>query len=76
MSSGEATAILRDYIARTEYYDLDSGCLRLTEEEYRNAGYTIIVADRCESRVLGRWRIDAKTSAVYRQREDGRYLRP
>lgn len=76
ISQSEAESTLRSYIARTDYYDVGSDCISVSTSEYRNAGYTIDVHDSCASRPLGRWRVDAKTREVFRQREDGRYLRP
>ena len=72
----QAEAVLRGYITSRRYYDTGPECVSLSTREYRNAGYTIDVHDSCNSRQLGRWRVDSKTREIFRQREDGRYLRP
>lgn len=72
----QAESTLRGYLTSRKYYDTGPDCVSLSTREYRNAGYTIDVHDSCNSRLLGRWRVDSKTREVFRQREDGRYLRP
>ena len=76
ISESAAVSTLRGYITSKHYYDTSADCLALSSREYRNAGYTIDVHDSCNSRLLGRWRVDSKTREIFRQREDGRYLRP
>lgn len=71
-----ALEILRSYISSRKYYDVETSCLSVGSRGYANAGYTLEVVDRCADRSLGRWRVDSKTREVFRQREDGRYLRP
>lgn len=78
LSGGQAEAKMRGYAA--SYYNTSPECVRVTNRGYRNAGYTLEVWGTCGggsgSRLLGRWRIDAKNGEVFRQREDGRYLKP
>lgn len=76
ITQSEAESALRSYLASSNYYQLDAGCIGASTTEYRNAGYTIDVRDSCGSRPLGRWRVDSKTREIFRQRPDGRYLRP
>lgn len=76
ISESEALATLRGYINGRDYYHVEPDCIAVRSGGYRNVGYTIDVRDSCSSRLLGRWRVDAKTREVFRQREDGRYLRP
>ena len=81
ISEVEASSTLRGYITSSNYYDgVSSTCLSIRGQGYRNVGYTFSVWDSCVSgggsRMLGRWRVDAKTREVFRQREDGRFLRP
>ncbi|HYO77482.1 MAG TPA: hypothetical protein VE010_13555, partial [Thermoanaerobaculia bacterium] len=81
ISDAQAAATLRGFIASSNYYDGVSGdCVQVRSHGYRNVGYTFSVWDGCMagggSRMLGRWRVDSKTREVFRQREDGRFLRP
>ena len=76
ISEGEAVATLRGYVTSRRYYDVGPECIGIASAGYRNAGYTLEVQDTCNSRSLGNWRVDSKTREVFRQREDGRYLRP
>ncbi|MFP5245976.1 MAG: zinc-ribbon domain-containing protein [Thermoanaerobaculia bacterium] len=81
ISEDEASATLRGFITSRNYYsDVAAGCVQVRSQGYRNVGYTFSVWDACVSgggsRMLGRWRVDAKTREVFRQRDDGRYLRP
>jgi hypothetical protein len=80
ISEPEATAALRDHLASDNPYDVSANCLQLRSAGYQNVGYTYSVWDSCVegggTRMLGRWRVDAKTREVFRQRDDGRYLRP
>jgi hypothetical protein len=81
IGEGEATATLRDHLASSNPYDgVSSGCLQLRSVGYVNGGYTYSVWDSCVegggTRMLGRWRVDAKTREVFRQGADGRYGRP
>ena len=81
LTPDEATATLRNYVRSTRYYDVAGECIRVENNGYRNAGYAMEVWHSCPgsgggSRLLGRWRVDAKTREVFRQRDDGRYLRP
>lgn len=76
ISESEAVATLRGFLVTRNYYDTGAGCLRVSSTGYRNVGYTLEVHDSCASRQLGRWRVDSKTREVFRQREDGRFLRP
>lgn len=80
ISEAEATAALRNHLGAANPYDVSTSCLQLRSAGYRNVGYTYSVWDSCVegggSRMLGRWRVDAKTREVFRQGDDGRYLRP
>jgi hypothetical protein len=76
ISESEAVATLRGFLTSRNYYPVGSECVEVRSEGYRNVGYTLEVSDSCNSRELGRWRVDAKTREVFRQREDGRFLRP
>ena len=71
----DAIAIVRG--AAHAYYDgVTAECLGVTSEGFVNVGYTISVSDTCRGTTLGRWRVDARNGEVFRQREDGRYLKP
>lgn len=78
LSGGQAEAKMRGYAA--SYYKTSPECVRVRNRGYRNAGYALEVwgtcGERSGSRLLGRWRIDAKNGEIFRQREDGRYLKP
>lgn len=81
ISEAEATSILRNHLAAANPYGgVSADCLQLRSVGYRNVGYTYSMWDACVegggTRMLGRWRVDAKTREVFRQRDDGRYLRP
>jgi zinc-ribbon domain len=80
ISEAEATSVLRGHLGSSNPYDVPANCLQFRSAGYRNVGYTFAVWDTCVSgggtRMLGRWRVDSKTREVFRQREDGRYLRP
>ena len=41
-----------------------------------NVSSRLAAIDYGSTRMLGRWRVDAKTREVFRQADDGRYLRP
>lgn len=82
ISADRAAERLSSYLRSTNYYRLPTDCMSLRSLGYRNVGYTFEVWSRgCEeadsrSELLGRWRVDARTEEVFRQRDDGRYLRP
>lgn len=80
ISEGEAAGVLRGHLASNNPYDVAGNCLQVRSGGYRNVGYGFSVWDTCVggggSRMLGRWRVDSKTREVFRQRDDGRYLRP
>ena len=71
---------MRGYLTSRKVYDVESSCLQVRSQGYQNVGYTMSAWDSCNSgggsRMLGRWRVDAKTREVFRQRADGRYLQP
>jgi hypothetical protein len=77
ISEAEATSALRRHLASSNPYDLSPNCLQIRSVGYRNVGYTFSVWDACVegggTRMLGRWRVDAKTREVFRQGDDGRY---
>lgn len=80
ISEDEAANVLRGYITSRRYYEVGPECVSLRGSGYQNVGYGFSVWDSCASgggsRMLGRWRVDAKTREVFVQRDDGRYLRP
>lgn len=81
ITESQASSTLRGHLAASNPYEGVSGsCLQVRGLGYSNAGYTFSVWDACVegggSRMLGRWRVDSKTREVFRQRDDGRYLRP
>jgi hypothetical protein len=77
ISESEAVGTLRSFVTSRNPYGIASNCVGIASRGYRNVGYTLEVVDTCnDSRLLGRWRVDSKTREVFRQREDGRYLRP
>jgi hypothetical protein len=77
ISEAEATTVLRRHLASSNPYDLSTNCMQIRSAGYRNVGYTFSVWDACVegggTRMLGRWRVDAKTREVFRQGDDGRY---
>ncbi len=79
ISEDDAAGTLRGY-ASGFYRDVSGDCLQIRSHGYRNVGYTFSVWDACVSgggsRMLGRWRVDSKTREVFRQHDDGRFLRP
>jgi hypothetical protein len=80
ISEEEAVAVLRGYVTSRRYYDVGPECVQIRGSGYRNVGYGFSVWSSCGagggSRMLGRWRVDAKTREVFVQGDDGRYLRP
>jgi hypothetical protein len=80
ISAAEAESTLRNYVRSTRYYPVAGECIRVENRGYRNVGYNMEVWHSCAgggaSRLLGRWRVDSKTRELFRQQEDGRYLRP
>lgn len=80
ISESEAAGTLSSFVRSNNPYDTRSDCLQIRSHGYRNVGYTFSVWDACVegggSQMLGRWRVDSKTREVFRQRGDGRFLRP
>ncbi len=76
ISVSDAMATLRSFITSRDYYGSGADCIGVSSLGYRNTGYTLEVRNTCSSRTLGRWRVDSKTREIFRQHEDGRYLRP
>lgn len=76
VSEEEAVATLQGFLDARNYYKIDASCVSVSSAGYKNEGYTLDVRDRCESRPLGRWRVDSKTRELFRQRGDGKYSRP
>jgi hypothetical protein len=80
ISEEQAAAVLRGYVTSRRYYDVGPECVQIRGSGYRNVGYGFSVWTSCGtgggSRMLGRWRVDAKTREVFVQGDDGRYLRP
>ncbi len=77
ISEAAATTALRRHLVTGNPYDVSPNCLQIRSAGYRNVGYTFSVWDACVegggTRMLGRWRVDAKTREVFRQGDDGRY---
>ena len=77
ITESDATVALRRHLAASNPYDVSTNCLQIRSAGYRNVGYTFSVWDACVegggTRMLGRWRVDAKTREVFRQGNDGRY---
>ena len=80
LNDQQASAMLRDFVASRDFYDVGADCMRIESRGFRNRGYAYEVWHTCgrggASRLLGRWRVDALTREVFRQHDDGRYLRP
>ncbi len=81
LNDEQASATLRDYVTSHDSYDdVEDACVRVESRGFRNRGFNYEIWHSCErgggSRLLGRWRVDALTREVFRQRDDGRYLRP
>ena len=76
ISESAAISLVGSYIESNHYYNTGNDCIRVMSAGYRNRGYTLLVNDTCDPHVLGRWRIDAVTREIFRQRDDGRYVRP
>jgi hypothetical protein len=81
ITAPEATGTLLQYVRSTRYYDVAGECIRVENNGYRNVGYDLEVWHSCPgssggSRLLGRWRVDARTRELFRRRDDGRYLKP
>lgn len=72
----EAISTLRSFVTSRDYYGVGANCIAVGSLGYQNTGYNLEVRDSCGSKTLGRWRVDSKTREIFRQREDGRYLRP
>lgn len=79
VSQGEASSKLHGY-ARRHYSDVSASCLEVRSQGYVNEGYTMTVWNACDSRggsrMLGRWRVDAKTGEIFRQNSSGKYVDP
>lgn len=79
VSQGEASSKLHSY-ARRHYDDVSASCLEVRSQGYVNEGYTMTVWNACDarggSRMLGRWRVDAKTGEIFRQNASGKYVDP
>ncbi|MGZ8729331.1 MAG: hypothetical protein ACXW5U_10925 [Thermoanaerobaculia bacterium] len=80
LNDEQASATLRDFVRSRDFYDVGDDCMRIESRGFRNRGYAYEVWHTCgrggASRLLGRWRVDALTREVFRQQDDGRYLRP
>jgi predicted nucleic acid-binding Zn ribbon protein len=76
ISADEAVNILRGFVTSRDYYRIGTACTSVRNAGYKNVGYTLEVHDTCNDRLLGLWRVDARTREIFRQREDGRYLHP
>ena len=69
-NESDAISRLRGYLASYDPYDVPRDCLSVRSDGYRVGGYALEVVDHCavQPRTLGRWRVDAVTRAVSRQR--------
>jgi hypothetical protein len=72
---------LRSFIAQSNPYDVPARCLDISSLGFSNRGYTLQVSQgtcggSAAARTLDRWRVDTLTREVFRQRSDGRFLRP
>ena len=80
ISAAQGSALVRSYITSRNYYDVPANCIRIEGGSFRNRGYAFEAWSSCgqggASRLLGRWRIDSLTREIFRQYDDGRYLRP
>jgi hypothetical protein len=80
ITEAEAAAQLRGYVTSRNYYGVATECVKINARGYRNEGYAFEVWHACagggSSRLLGRWRVDVHTREVFRQSDDGRYVRP
>jgi hypothetical protein len=81
ISERDAVARVSSFVAARDYYDIPSSCFETRSLGYENVGFTIEVVGTCADignagRILGRWRVDARTNDVYVQKSDGRYLSP
>lgn len=76
ITQSQAAATLRGYIAGRAELGVSGDCLEVSTVEYKNRGYTMNAADRCDEKSLGRWRVDSLTREIFRQQSDGRYVRP
>lgn len=76
LTASEAVQTLDSYLVGNNPYEADLRCIKIRNLGYRNVGYTLQVFDDCRDRALGRWRVDSKTREIFRQRSNGKYLRP
>jgi hypothetical protein len=76
ITQSQAAATLRGYIGGRADLGVSSDCLDVSTVEYKNRGYTMNAADRCDQKSLGRWRVDSLTREVFRQSSNGRYVNP
>src|SRR6266478_7512521 len=81
ISEEQAIHELMTWIKSHPSYYSQVDCLKPKSLEYKNAGYTIeITAEGCPGNrpkgVVGRWRVDAKTSEIYVQNKAGKYVSP
>jgi hypothetical protein len=78
LTESQAVDRLSGYLRSAATYPLPGNCIRVRSQGYRNVGYTLDVVDTCgaSTAALGRWRVDARTGEIFRQRADGRFLRP
>ena len=76
ISESEAMSLLRNYIGTRDQYGSSVDCVTVGSEGYKNRGYTLYARDKCDNHSFGRWRVDALTREVFREKSDGRFLRP
>jgi hypothetical protein len=69
-SESDAISRLRVYLTSYDPYDVPRDCLSVRSDGYRDGGYALEVVDHCAAQpeALGRWRVDAVTHAISRQR--------
>lgn len=78
LSEADAADRMRDYLADNSPYAVDSDCLTVRSLGQSNRGYTMEVRDTCHEppALLGYWRVDAVTGDIYRQGENGKFVKP
>lgn len=82
LSESAAIDRLSGFLASNNPYDVPASCLSIHSLGYSNRGYTLEVSsrdcpeNRSTPRPLGAWRVDTLTREIFRQRGDGRFLKP
>lgn len=79
MDASTAQRRLASFISESRYYGGDSSCVSISSRGYANRGYTLEArASGCAGQPdrVERWRVDSLSGEIFRQRADGRFLRP